>query len=261
MISAANVGGGAFRVEAGRGREIRFGDQHKAGVGEDAGVFEGFVLALRDGEKHHPRMFSQVEHCRAHEVPDVLDEKNVEAGRPDVIGCVSHHVSVQMAGRACGYLHGRRAGTAQAPRVVVGLKVAHYHAHLPLLRAFAQRALEQRSLARTGRRQHVYRKHAGRGEPAAVRGGQFRVVLEQGAAEFDPAALGVVAVQGQRPVGVFLMFGMVVGTAAMFAHVYSTSIEATSTSRPPTAAHGDEPQAGHSLPSAGAGNRRRQTSQ
>ena len=58
------------------------------------------------------------------EIADVLDDEEIQAGQVQLLQSAGHHVRFEMADRAGGDLHHRRAGLAQALGVVVGGQIA-----------------------------------------------------------------------------------------------------------------------------------------
>src|ERR1039457_2395607 len=106
-------------------------------------------LALGDAQQHDARFFAQIVAGRAHQVPDVLDEQQVDRIRLPLGRRVGDHAGVQVAGAAGGDLAHREAVARQALRAVVRLYVAGRHGHAPPWFEGCQRALQQHGLAGT----------------------------------------------------------------------------------------------------------------
>ena len=91
------------------------------------GYFAGLSSPSVDRQQHDIAVLAEVEARRAHQIADVLDEDDVEAGKRQVVQGVVHHAGVEMAGAAGGDLDRRHAVGADAAGIVVGFEVAFDH--------------------------------------------------------------------------------------------------------------------------------------
>ena len=72
-------------------------------------------------------MLSEVKTGRAHQVADILDKQNIDLMQIELMQRRVHHVCVQVAGAAGGYLNGLDAACTNAFSVVLRFEVALDH--------------------------------------------------------------------------------------------------------------------------------------
>jgi hypothetical protein len=182
--NAGDGGVGSDAVEAHRLGQVDLGDQHQIGAVEDRRVFERLVFALGGGEQQHPQALAQVVGAGAHQVAHVFDHQQLELGQGDSLVAelmqpFGHQRRLQVAGLACGDLHGANPGGLEATGVVVGGQVAHDHRETAGIQVLGQ-GFEQGRLAGAGRGEQVDHRHPGGLKTLAQGGGLGVVALQQG---------------------------------------------------------------------------------
>jgi hypothetical protein len=80
-VDLHGLASGSGGIERKVGEEIRFGQDEDMGGQERLGVFLRLVVPLGRGQEDEAQGFAEVVARRADQVPDVLDEQEVQVGR------------------------------------------------------------------------------------------------------------------------------------------------------------------------------------
>ena len=184
----AEVGQRGGVVVIARLGQVQFADDGDIRRLEHGRIFERLVFAFRHGQEHDAQVFAEVVGGGADEIPDVLDDEQVQARQIELLERAGYHLGFEMADGAGGDLHDRRAGFAQAAGVVVSGQVADDDGCFQASSERADSFAEEGGFARTGRRQDVQHQETVRLEHAAVAFGLTVVLIEDGPSDFDLAA-------------------------------------------------------------------------
>jgi hypothetical protein len=96
-----------FSPELDRLDEINFRDDGEIRGVEDGRVLGRLVLALGDGEEHDAQVFAEVIARRADEIPNVLDEQEIQFGEIPLVDRPIDHLRVKVAhGAGCDLSNG-----------------------------------------------------------------------------------------------------------------------------------------------------------
>ena len=88
------------------------------------GYFAGLSSPSVTLSKVTLQVLAEIESGRTHEITDVFDEQEIEAGQGQMVQCAMHEVCVEVTGSPGRDLYGRHTVGADASGVVVGLQVA-----------------------------------------------------------------------------------------------------------------------------------------
>src|SRR5579883_2314341 len=154
-VNATGVLLGGLEIEGNIRQQIDFAEDQQLRLEEDRGIFEGLVIAFGHAQDHDLRGLAQVVAGRAHEVPDIFNEQDVEAGQAPVGQVPLNHARIEVAGAAGGDLFHGEPEALETGRVIFRLDVAGEHGHSRLARQGRQGAFQKSGLARARRTNQV----------------------------------------------------------------------------------------------------------
>ena len=178
----------AVEIEVEVGEQVDLVHQHQLARAEHQRVLERLVLSLRDGGDHHPRVLSDLELRRAHEVADVLDHEQVDLVQRQGRDRRADHVRVEVtlsAETGIGVdLRHRHVQAREPVGIEAALHVSFQHGDPDAVEVM-QDALQQRRLAGAGGAHHVDDANACPVEVGAVRLRDGRVRVERVFGDLD----------------------------------------------------------------------------
>jgi hypothetical protein len=128
MTDPLEVQDGPFSIEASGGCEISFGDDRYTGRVEHGWILQRLVLAFGHRQQHHPQILAQVVIRGTDEIPNILDDQQVERVEIELCDRFGNHLGIEMANGAGGDLNHWNRGSPEFSRVIIRGEISDDHA-------------------------------------------------------------------------------------------------------------------------------------
>lgn len=172
-------------------------------------IFQGFVLTFRHRQNNDLGVLAEVEHCRAHEITDVLDHDDRTCAWPELDEPLRDHVGFEMTTRPCIDLDGWRTCASDALAVICGRLVTFDHEQGGLIMQIPNCSLQERRFSRARRTHQIQREYFPTRKPGSVSGCKRVVLGENTGLQLDQLARSRQLICGMHVVVTMIMSGTV----------------------------------------------------